>query len=54
MHEDYFLHRLHQEMKRAEECNDPAERLAHLEACRHYCKLLGLDHDALHSEEQSK
>lgn len=38
--EVYFLHRLLEEVARAEAADDPQERSAHLQACRYYSELL--------------
>ena len=40
MTEIYFLRRLLEERRRAEEATDPAERAVHLRACHHYAKML--------------
>lgn len=53
MHEEYFMQRLRQELKRAEQCSDAAQRLIHLEACRHYCNLLGLPQSAMEPKEKA-
>ncbi|MEO6359098.1 MAG: hypothetical protein ABIO43_00815 [Sphingomicrobium sp.] len=40
MSEIYFLRRLLEERRRAEEATDPAERAVHLRTCHHYAKML--------------